>query len=120
MRSPGLTPIVRWQDWNIWFIGFKPHEAMLRQRESWVYVLLAQLRAHLQGDTKSLRQAPGRLEASVQIAAEDALGAGELVGHVAAVSVLMVLGKCFPIFCYRQEASLRTRVALSLGMCARG
>jgi hypothetical protein len=32
----------------------------------------------------------------------------------------MVLGKCFPIFCYRSEASLRTRVALSFGMCPRG
>ena len=32
----------------------------------------------------------------------------------------MVLGKMFPVFCYRTEATLRTRVALSLGMCPRG
>uniref|UniRef100_A0A7S1FVU6 Lipase maturation factor n=1 Tax=Corethron hystrix TaxID=216773 RepID=A0A7S1FVU6_9STRA len=30
-------------DWNIWFIGFKPHEAMLQQREQWVYQLLLQM-----------------------------------------------------------------------------
>ena len=22
-------------DWNVWFIGFKPHRAMLQRRESW-------------------------------------------------------------------------------------
>lgn len=32
-------------DWNIWFIGFKPHQAMLQQRERWLYALLAQLLA---------------------------------------------------------------------------
>jgi hypothetical protein len=48
------------------------------------------------------------------------LAAGELLGHVGMVTVLMVLGKCFPVFCYRSEVNLRTRVALSLGMCPRG
>lgn len=43
-----------------------------------------------------------------------------LVLHVFAVSVLMVVGKMFPAFCYRDEANLRTRIALSLGMCPRG
>ena len=38
-------------DWNIWFIGFKPHTAMLRQRERWLYSLLSKL---LQGDAKVL------------------------------------------------------------------
>jgi len=32
----------------------------------------------------------------------------------------MILGKMFPVCCYRTEATLRTRVALSLGMCPRG
>jgi Lipase maturation factor len=27
-------------DWNIWFLGFKPHQSFLRSRESWVYGLL--------------------------------------------------------------------------------
>lgn len=27
-------------DWNIWFLGFKPHQAMLQQRERWLYSLL--------------------------------------------------------------------------------
>lgn len=30
-------------DWNIWFVGFEPHLAMLNQRERWLYALLAQL-----------------------------------------------------------------------------
>ena len=30
-------------DWNIWFLGFKPHKAMLRNREQWLYQLLAKL-----------------------------------------------------------------------------
>jgi len=27
-------------DWNIWFIGFKPHQSMLQRRERWLYELL--------------------------------------------------------------------------------
>ena len=30
-------------DWNIWFIGFKPHRQMLDGRERWLYAFLAQL-----------------------------------------------------------------------------
>ena len=30
-------------DWNIWFIGFKPHKQMLEGRERWLYSFLAQL-----------------------------------------------------------------------------
>lgn len=36
-------------DWNIWFLGFKPHQRMLRQREAWLYSLVAKL---LQSDLK--------------------------------------------------------------------
>ena len=32
-------------DWNIWFIGFKPHQAMLQQRERWVFSLIQHILA---------------------------------------------------------------------------
>lgn len=40
--------------------------------------------------------------------------------HVVAITVLANLGKCFPSFCYRKEASLRERIALSVAMFPRG
>ena len=46
--------------------------------------------------------------------------AGEIALHVVAVSILMIIGKMFPTCCYRNEVNLRTRFALSLGMCPRG
>ena len=52
--------------------------------------------------------------------AAESLGPGALALHVLAVSVLMVVGKLFPVVCYRDEASVWTRLALSLGMCPRG
>jgi hypothetical protein len=30
-------------DWNIWFIGFKPHQQMIKGREQWVYNLLSKI-----------------------------------------------------------------------------
>jgi hypothetical protein len=30
-------------DWNIWFIGFKPHQSMLQSRERWVFELLRKI-----------------------------------------------------------------------------
>jgi hypothetical protein len=30
-------------DWNIWFIGFKPHSRMLHGRERWLFALVAKL-----------------------------------------------------------------------------
>eukprot|EP00746_Dinoflagellata_sp_MGD_P149911 gnl/MRDRNA2_/MRDRNA2_81890_c0_seq2.p1 gnl/MRDRNA2_/MRDRNA2_81890_c0~~gnl/MRDRNA2_/MRDRNA2_81890_c0_seq2.p1 ORF type:complete len:495 (+),score=78.02 gnl/MRDRNA2_/MRDRNA2_81890_c0_seq2:154-1485(+) len=48
------------------------------------------------------------------------INAHEFVGHVVVVSLLMVLGKMFPVACYQKEASLRTRFALAMGMCPRG
>ncbi|CAE7513444.1 unnamed protein product [Symbiodinium sp. CCMP2592] len=48
------------------------------------------------------------------------LTAGQMVFHVTVVSLLMILGKMMLLFCYRKEANLRTRLALSLGMCPRG
>jgi hypothetical protein len=32
-------------DWNIWFIGFKPHQAYLNRRETWLYTFLSKLLA---------------------------------------------------------------------------
>ena len=32
-------------DWNIWFIGFKPHAGMLRGRESWLFTFVAKILA---------------------------------------------------------------------------
>jgi len=48
------------------------------------------------------------------------MSAAAFVGHVVAVSLLMVLGKMFPLACYQKEANLRTRFALAMGMCPRG
>lgn len=39
-----------------------------------------------------------------------------LAGHVLAVTVLANLGKMFPLFCYRREATLRERLAVAIGM----
>lgn len=44
----------------------------------------------------------------------------EIAFHVLMVTLLMNLGKMFPAFCYRQEASLNERLALALGMWPRG
>lgn len=30
-------------DWNIWFIGFKPHQRYLRSRETWLFILLQRI-----------------------------------------------------------------------------
>lgn len=54
------------------------------------------------------------------VSGSESLGFGLLLGHVTMVSILMILGKMFPLFCYKDEANLRTRLALSLGMCPRG
>ena len=38
-------------DWNIWFLGFKPHRRYLQQRETWLYSLLSKIL-----DVKSLAE----------------------------------------------------------------
>jgi Kef-type K+ transport system membrane component KefB len=43
-----------------------------------------------------------------------------LVAHTIALTVLSNLGKMFPLFCYRQEAGWRERLALCIGMWPRG
>ena len=42
-------------DWNIWFLGFKPHQAYLRQREGWLYELLYKL---LDGGEQASQERP--------------------------------------------------------------
>lgn len=45
---------------------------------------------------------------------------GILLGHVVLITVLSNLGKMFPLFCYRKEATMRERLALSISMFPRG
>ena len=42
------------------------------------------------------------------------------LGHVLILTILSNIGKCFILFCYRQEATLRSRLALSVAMFPRG
>ncbi len=43
-----------------------------------------------------------------------------LLGHVLALTFLSNLGKLYPVFCYKKEASYKERVALSVAMWPRG
>jgi Kef-type K+ transport system membrane component KefB len=45
---------------------------------------------------------------------------GLIASHVALVTILSNLGKMFPFFCYRKEATIRERLALSIAMFPRG
>lgn len=47
-------------------------------------------------------------------------GVGTLAIHVLLLTVLSNLGKMFPLFCYRSEATWRERLALCVGMWPRG
>lgn len=47
-------------------------------------------------------------------------GWGVIALHVLAITALSNLGKMFPAFCYRREATMRERLALSIGMFPRG
>lgn len=47
-------------------------------------------------------------------------GLSLLFMHVMAITFLANLGKMFPAFCYRQEASWRQRLAVAVGMWPRG
>jgi Kef-type K+ transport system membrane component KefB len=48
------------------------------------------------------------------------IGIGVIVFHVAMLTLLSNLGKMFPIFCYRKEASIKERLALCIAMFPRG
>jgi Kef-type K+ transport system membrane component KefB len=45
---------------------------------------------------------------------------GIILGHVALITVLSNIGKMFPLICYRKEATVRERLALSISMFPRG
>jgi Kef-type K+ transport system membrane component KefB len=47
-------------------------------------------------------------------------GIEKLIVPVLVVTVISNVGKMFPAFCYRQEATVRERLALSIGMFPRG
>jgi Kef-type K+ transport system membrane component KefB len=64
--------------------------------------------------------APGPDGHTMLTAAQPALGWGEIALHVLAITVLSNLGKMYPAFCYRGEASPRERLALAIGMWPRG
>jgi hypothetical protein len=48
------------------------------------------------------------------------IGIGIVVVHVLVLTFLMNIGKCVPLAAYGDEASVRERAALSLGMFPRG
>lgn len=48
------------------------------------------------------------------------VGIGTATLHVLMLTILSNLGKMFPAFCYRREASVRQRLALSVAMFPRG
>jgi hypothetical protein len=53
-------------------------------------------------------------------AAQPMPGWGVIVTHVLWITALANLGKMFPLFCYRQEATWRERLALTIGLWPRG
>ena len=55
-------------------------------------------------------------------ATSEAISSGwlPLLGHVLMVTIISNIGKMFPLLCYRQEASIKERLALSIGLFPRG
>jgi Kef-type K+ transport system membrane component KefB len=51
---------------------------------------------------------------------DETMDAVEIAYQVVVVSILMILGKMFPLLCYRDEAGIAGRLALCFGMCPRG
>jgi hypothetical protein len=55
------------------------------------------------------------------VAAKKAFPGWGMIGvHVLIITLLSNIGKMFPALCYRKEASLKERLALSIGMFPRG
>lgn len=57
---------------------------------------------------------------SMPVIPREGINWGVVAGHVVLITVLSNTGKMFPAFCYRKEATLRERLALSIGMFPRG
>lgn len=72
----------------------------------------------------SLPQVFGSVEPVVEstslITTVDSMGIREIAKHVLWITLIANIGKMFPLFCYRKQASLKERLALSLAMCPRG
>ncbi|WP_413111205.1 sodium:proton antiporter [Thaumasiovibrio sp. DFM-14] len=49
-----------------------------------------------------------------------AMPMSEVLFHVLMITIISNIGKMFPLFCYRKEASIKERLALSIGMWPRG
>ncbi|MDG3086344.1 sodium:proton antiporter [Vibrio hannami] len=60
------------------------------------------------------------MDAESVTAAMEPMGKREIVKHVLFITLIANVAKMFPLFCYRKEASLKERLALSLAMCPRG
>ncbi|MBS0192608.1 MAG: hypothetical protein U0573_08200 [Phycisphaerales bacterium] len=93
----------------------EPHgtEALVGTLNSALFLFLVGLSMpHL----NDVRTPPGAAEAHDA----GAINWGVVGLHVLAVTLLSNLGKMFPAICYRTEASLKTRLALSIGMWPRG
>ncbi len=54
------------------------------------------------------------------LSGNEGLNVNTLILHVLAVTVLANLGKMFPIFVYRREATIKERLAIGIGMWPRG
>lgn len=48
------------------------------------------------------------------------MGFGAIIVHVIMLTLLSNIGKCAPLLAYKNEATLRERLALSVGMFPRG
>lgn len=95
----------------------KGSEAMVATLISGVFLFLVGLSMpHLD----KISGAPQVQAGETTVQAAEAINWGMIALHVLAVTVLSNLGKMFPAFCYKKEASLRSRLALSIGMWPRG
>jgi Kef-type K+ transport system membrane component KefB len=57
---------------------------------------------------------------SMPVIPNENMDLGWTVVHVGAITILMNLGKMFPLICYQKETSFRERLALCIGMFPRG
>lgn len=64
--------------------------------------------------------APAAESASHIAAKTPPMGWGQIAFHVLMITILSNIGKMFPAFCYRKEASFHERLALAIGMWPRG
>ena len=72
-----------------------------------------------EGQAKRVLEYPGAPPEALQ-AKSRFPGWGTIALHVLAITLLSNLGKMFPAFCYRRQATLRERLAVSIAMWPRG